>query len=116
VEMDVKPLGARLVKVILTGRLDSLGVDEVETRFLASLVPEGNNAIIDLSQVDFVASMGIRMIAAAAKSLRTRQARLALYGADGRVSQVFELVSLGRIIPICATEAEALAAVAPPIG
>ena len=111
--MTVSSLGDRLVKVTLIGRLDTQGVDRVETQFLAHVVPDGNNAIIDLSGVDFVASMGIRMLVSAAKTLRTRQAKLALYGAQTRVLQVFEAVSLQQIVPICPTEAEALAAVAP---
>ena len=110
--MEISPVQDRLVKVTLTGRLDTPGVDRVETRFIASLIPGGNNAIVDLSQVDFVASMGIRMIVSAARSLRTRKATLAVYGAQEQVSQVFEIVALGQIISICSTEAEALAAVA----
>jgi anti-anti-sigma factor len=108
--MDISPIRERLVKVTLTGRLDSPGVDRIETTFLASLVP-GINAIIDLSHVDFVASLGIRMIVSAARSLGTRQATLALYGAQEQVRQVLEIVALGKIIAICSTEAEALAAV-----
>jgi anti-anti-sigma factor len=112
VEMIVASLGEHLVKVTLIGRLDTSGVDRVETRFVAQLVPGSNNAVIDLSEVDFVASMGIRMLVSAAKSLRSRQAKLALYGARPQVLQVFEAITLQKIIPICATEAEALAAVA----
>ena len=47
------------------------------------------------------------------KTLRARQAKLALYGVQPRVLQVFEAVSLQQIVPICATEAEAVAAVTP---
>jgi anti-sigma B factor antagonist len=111
VNMEITSLGEQLVKVALVGRLDTPGVDRVETRFVASLVPNGNNAIIDLSQVDFVASMGIRMLVSAARSLRARQARLALYGVQKQVGQVFDTVALGQIVSICATEADALAAV-----
>ena len=110
--MNVASLGERLVKVTLVGRLDTPGVDQVETRFVAHLVPGSNSAIIDLSAVDFVASMGIRMLVSAARGLRTRQAKLALYGTQPQVQQVFDAVALQKIIPICATEADALAAVA----
>jgi anti-anti-sigma factor len=113
--MDISPIRERLVKVTLAGRLDSPGVNRVETRFLASLVPGGNSAIVDLSQVDFVSSMGIRMIVAAARGLKMRQATLALYGAQELVNEVFEMVSLRQIISICSTEEEALAAVASPV-
>ena len=111
-EMTVTSLGEHLVKVTLVGRLDTPGVDRVETRFVAFLVPGANNAVIDLSGVDFVASMGIRMLVSAARSLRAREAKVALYGVQPRVLQVFAAVALPQIMSICSTETEALAAVA----
>ena len=114
--MDISPIREGLVKITLNGRLDTPGVDRVEARFLASLVPDGNSAIVDLSHVGFVSSLGIRMIVSAAKSLRTQKATLAVYGVQERVNQVFEIVSLGQVISICSTESEALAAVAPALG
>src|SRR5262245_19636962 len=113
--MNVSNLGERLVKCTLVGRLDTPGVDRVETRFVAQLVPAANNAIIDLSQVDFIASMGLRMLVSAAKSLKTRQARLVLFGVQGPVLQVLEAVALNKIIPICPAEADALAVVRTPV-
>jgi anti-anti-sigma factor len=115
-EMDVTPLGERLVRVTLVGRLDAPGVDRVETRFLAALVPGANNTIVDLSQVDFVSSLGIRMLLSTARSLKMRNAALALFGVQEQVNQVLELVSIQQLIRICSSEAEALAAVAPPVG
>lgn len=110
--IDVSPLNERLMKVTLSGRLDTPGVNHVETRFLASIVPAGHSAIVDVSQVDFVASMGIRMLVSAARALRLKQATLVLYAPQEQVGQVFEVVSLRQIMSICSTEAEALAAIA----
>jgi anti-anti-sigma factor len=112
--MEVVNLGERLVKVTLAGRLDTQGVNRLETRFVAALVPGANNAIVDLSGVDFVASMGIRMLIAVARSLKQRQARLALFGTTAQVKDVFAAVSLQKLIPVCATETDALAFVTIP--
>lgn len=112
-EMTVAALGEHLMKVTLTGRLDMAGVDRVETRFVANLVPAANNAIVDLSGVDFVASLGIRMLVSTARALSARKVKIALYGVQPAVLQVFEAVALRKIIPVCQTEAEALQAVAP---
>jgi anti-sigma B factor antagonist len=113
-QLDSSSLGKSLVRISLAGRLDSQGVDRIETKFIAAIVPESNNAIVDLSGVEFMASMGIRMLVSAARSLKTRQAKIALYGATPQVGQVIEAVSLQKIMAVCATEAEALAAVAAP--
>lgn len=109
--MSVSTLGERLVKVALVGRLDTPGVSRVEAGFLAHLMPGAKNAIVDLSQVDFIASMGLRMLVSAAKDLKMRQAKLVLYGAQQPVLQVFEAVALHKIIHICSEETDALAAV-----
>jgi anti-anti-sigma factor len=110
--MDITPVSDNVVRVTLTGRLDTSGVDRVETTFTAALVPSANNAVVDLSRVDLVTSMGIRMLISAAKSLKSRRATLALFGVQAHVNQVFEAVALHKILPICSTEAEALAAIA----
>ncbi len=111
-EMSVTPLGQNPVKIALLGRLDTPGVDHVETQFVASVVPLGHNAIVDLSRVDYVASMGIRMLLGAAHDLRLRSAMIAIFGAQDRVKDILETVGIGHAIPICSTETEALAAVA----
>jgi len=109
--MIVSPLAERLVKITLAGRLDTPGVGAVETRFTAQLVPQGNSAIVDLSAVDFVTSLGIRLLVSTARALQTRRAKLALYGLQDRVRQTFEAMAIQQIVPIRTTEDEALAAV-----
>ncbi len=108
--MEINQLGSDRVKVILTGRLDTPGVDRVETRFVAAVVPSGRHVLVDLSQVDFVGSLGVRMFISVARSLRMKQARLFLIGPQAQVREMFEHVSLSDIIPICASEAEAAGA------
>jgi anti-anti-sigma factor len=108
--MDVGLLGNRLIKVTLNGRLDTQGVDLIEPRFIGALAADADGAVIDLSQVEFVASMGIRMLVSAAQQLRKRQKTLAVYGAPPLVMRVFEAVSLQKILRVCATEAEAVQA------
>lgn len=110
--MNISALDGNSCKVTLRGRLDTPGVDRIETRFVASLVPAGHSAIVDLSGVDFVASMGIRMLLSAARSLHQKKARLVLLAPQPGVREVFDTVSLGDIIPICADEPAALAALA----
>ena len=113
-QLDITPVSEQIVKVRLTGRLDTNGVDRIETRFIAAMVPGGKHAVVDISEVEFLASLGIRMLVAAARGLKMRQAKLAVYGAGPAVSQVFEAAALGQVMAICSDEAEALAAVGAP--
>ena len=38
--MEITPLGTRLTKIVLSGALDTPGVDHIEARFVAAVVPE----------------------------------------------------------------------------
>jgi anti-anti-sigma factor len=112
VEMEVTALDGGLTKIVLSGRLDAPGVDRVEAPLVAVVVPGSHSAIVDISRVDFVASMGIRMLIMVARSLALRKAKLALYGARPMVNEVFGHVKLRDFVTVVDTEAEAIAAVA----
>jgi anti-anti-sigma factor len=86
-------------------------VGEVETRFISHIVPQEKSAVIDLSEVSFIASLGIRMLLGTARALDRYGARLALFGASGDVMDIIETTALTEIIPVVKTEAEAVAAV-----
>lgn len=100
-----------VTKAVLEGRLDSLSVGEVETRFVAHIVPKEQPAVVDLTEVSFIASLGIRMLLGTARALSRHGAKLAMYGANGDVMEIIETTSLTEIIPVVDTEAEALALV-----
>jgi anti-anti-sigma factor len=94
--------------VRLIGRMDSPGVDQIELRFTAGVVASGRQAVIDLTGVSFLASMGIRMLITGAKALQNKGAGMALFGATPDVQNVLDTVSLDQIIPVAETEAGAL--------
>ena len=107
--LEVSSLTESLTRIVLSGRLDTPGVDQIETQFLAAAVPPAKNVVVDLSRVKFIASMGIRMLVSVARSLRQRRARLVLYGPSPLVNEVFEHVSLRDLMPIVADETAAIA-------
>ncbi len=99
-------------RVVLVGRLDTAGVDVVETKFGAAIVPNGKNTIVDLSGVSFLASMGIRMLISTTRALSRKGGRLVMFGAAPGVKDVIETAALTEIIPLAASENEALDLVA----
>jgi len=50
-----------VVKVGLVGRLDTPGVDAIETRLTGAVCPRGARTVVDLSGVEFIGSLGLRM-------------------------------------------------------
>ena len=96
-----------VLNLALIGRLDTPGVDHVETQLTAHLVPRAARAIVDLSQVTFIGSGGIRMFISIARALDRRGGKLVLYGAQPLVAQVFDTTSLNTVVPVRADAATA---------
>jgi anti-sigma B factor antagonist len=110
-QLQLTDVGNGVLNVLLIGRLDTPGVDAVETQLTAHLVPRGARAMIDLSQVTFIGSGGIRMFITIARALGRKGGKLVLYGAQPFVAQVFETTSLNEIVPVRADASAAAAAV-----
>ena len=107
-DMHVSELGGAVTCIRLTGRLDAPGADRIDTDFTAAVVAAGRDAVIDLSGVSFVASMGIRLLIAGARGLHGKGANLVLFGATELVYTVLDQAALDQIIPLVATEQQAL--------
>ena len=88
-----------VMHIALIGRLDTPGVDRIETQLTAHLVPRGARAMLDLSQVTFIGSGGIRMFITIARALGRKGGKLVLYGAQPLVAQVFPPTSQNEIVP-----------------
>lgn len=88
----------RLIKLI--GRLDTLGAGEIETKFTGYCAGEGVRVLVDLSEVDYLASIGIRLLTLNAKSLATRRGRMVLLKPNADVKNVLEITGIPAIIPM----------------
>lgn len=111
-EMTVSELAGPVTLVRLVGRLDAPGADRIELRFTTAVIAQGRDALIDLSGVAFVASMGIRLLISTARGLSLKGRRMVVFGARELVQGVFDDAALDQIIPIVATEDQALAELA----
>ena len=107
-DMLVSEIGAGVTCVRLSGRLDAPGADSIDTRFTAAVVTPGRDAVIDLSGVSFVASMGIRLLIASARGVRLKGANMVLFGAQELVYTALDQAALDQIIPIVTTEQQAI--------
>lgn len=111
-EMHITELAGPAIGVELVGRLDTLGVDAVETKFNAGVLAAGRSALVDLSGVEFVSSMGVRLLITAAKTMKARQQRLLLVVPPGLVREMLETAAIDTLIPMFPQRDEALAALA----
>lgn len=96
---------------VLNGRLDVTGAGQIELKFNA-LAGARKALVVDLSQVSFVASMGIRLLLIAGKTVTAKGGKMALLAPVPEVETVLKTAGINTIIPICAARDDALATVA----
>lgn len=106
--IEVVDRDGKVTLVRLHGRLDAPGADQIGIRFSGAVAAPGHDAAIDLSGVSFLASMGIRLLIENARSLHVKGAKLVLFGAQPGVADVLDQSAIDQIIPVVATESEAL--------
>ncbi|HYZ61007.1 MAG TPA: STAS domain-containing protein [Acetobacteraceae bacterium] len=97
----------QVVRFELEGRLDSASVEQIEAPLTASLRDGTGNVMLDLRNVPFVGSLGIRMLVSAARAIQRQGRTLVLLGVQPQVLEVFDTVALGDLIPIAANQDEA---------
>lgn len=98
IQYDELSNSIRLIKLI--GKLDILGVNEIETKFSGYCSGENVKVLVDLSDVDFLASIGIRLLTTNAKSLLSRGGRMVLLNPTSSVREVLDLTGIPDIIPM----------------
>jgi len=90
--------GIRLIKLI--GNLDRIGTGEIEKIFTGYCVGYDVRVIVDLSEVRFLASVGLRLLTLTAKSVARYNGRMALINPNPEVKAVLEKTGIPEIIPI----------------
>lgn len=100
------PGDALLVK--LTGPMDIAGAGEIETPFTV-ISGKHNKVIVDLTNVTFLASIGIRVLVKAARTIGNRQGRFVIFGPTDEARRVLRSTGIDTIIPVVADEAAAIA-------
>lgn len=88
----------RLIKLI--GKLDIIGTGEIETKFTGYCAGDKVRVIVDLSGVDFLASIGIRLLMLTAKSVNKRGGKMVILNPIPDVQHVLEVTGIPAIIPI----------------
>ena len=98
-----------VVIVRLSGRLDSSAAPGAEERLSASLTGTPPRVAIDMGQLVYISSAGLRVLLVLAKKVQQEKGKVALGGLAANVREVFTVSGFDTIFPI---EADATAAVA----
>jgi anti-sigma B factor antagonist len=99
-ELQYSELENRIRLIKLIGKLDISGVGNIETRFTGCCAGESPRVLVDMSDVEYLASIGIRLLAINAKSIASRKGRMVLLKPIPEVRKVLEVTGIPAIIPV----------------
>jgi anti-anti-sigma factor len=109
-DMQVAEIAQGVARVVLKGRLDIQGAAKIDLEFSA-VAGSRRGVVVDMSEVTFLASIGIRVLVLGAKALQRRGGSLVLLSPTPDVEQVLEVTGITDLLPIMRDEAAAVAAV-----
>ena len=95
-------------QVFAEGKINSLMAPEFEDALNEAIDGEPKHLIVNLKDVEYLSSAGLRSILRIAKRLEKKQRKLAFVGARELVAEVIRLTGVDSIFPLCATTQEAL--------
>ena len=83
------------------GRIDHANADGL-TAALAPLLdaPDGAALLLDFSRVDYISSVGLRVLMMTAKTLRTRERRLGVAAPQPLVREIFEISRFNLVLDL----------------
>jgi anti-sigma B factor antagonist len=108
--MAVEPVVPGVVKVILDGRLDITGAGVIDLQFSA-IAGSHKGVVVDLANVSFLASIGIRTLLLGAKAVQRRGGCFILLNPVAEVERVLEVMGMTELMPIYRDAEAARAAV-----
>lgn len=94
---------SRFAVAYVTGRLDAAGVVAVEPALTRAVAAHGRLAL-DLAGVPYMASMGLRLLIATARTLEKRGGRLVVVNPSSDVELVLAVAGLEKPLRVCVTK------------
>ncbi|MBI4228903.1 MAG: STAS domain-containing protein [Deltaproteobacteria bacterium] len=99
-ELNVIREDDELTHLGVTGRMDLVGLEAMELKFTAHTVSRRKPTLIDLSGVEFLASLGLRLLLSSAKGLKMHGAKMVLLNPQPSVENVLKTSGFDKIVPI----------------
>ena len=107
---------ADVLVIAAGGRIDYLNADELKTTLLPQIEKygvEGGRIVLDLSQLEYISSAGLRVLMIAAKEARARRGKMLAVALQPVVREIFEISRFTLVFEIFDSLQEALSKISP---
>jgi anti-anti-sigma factor len=99
INVDIVDLDNGITNVLVSGRMDVQGALAVDKKF-STIADEKKKVVIDLSQVTFLASLGIRTLIMSCKTLASKGGDMVLLNPQPNVEKVLRTSGVDTVIQI----------------
>jgi anti-anti-sigma factor len=110
-ELKKETGGDGIAYLRVAGHVDALTAPQLEKEIVAALAAPGSRCIVDLAQVEYMSSAGLRLLVVGAKAAENTGGGFAVFALQSAVRKVLAAVGFFSCIPVFETESEALQAV-----
>jgi anti-anti-sigma factor len=97
----------RLIRVALSGNLDTMSVGHIETKLTALMAGNTQSAIIDMSDVSVITSLGIGMLISLSKMVKRQGGRFVVLKPQPTVALAIQISRLTELLGVADDEATA---------
>ena len=111
--IDTEQLAGNILKISLSGRMDVTGIQQIDRKVADLTAPPCRAVIVELSKVDFLTSVGIRMLLIVAKGLHGRGGKMVLLNPNPVVTRILELSGIDMTMGVFRDVESACAALSP---
>lgn len=99
-QFEISDLEGGIKQVKLIGRLDLTGTNEIDNRFTFAVSSGKTPVLVDMTDVEFLASIGMRLLLSNARALTRRGGKLVLLNPAPQVRETLVLAGFEQLIPM----------------
>ena len=99
-ELATKTLDDGIMHVALSGRLDIAGTGAIENKFTFQTATKKTAVLVDMSEVTFIASIGMRLLLSNARAQEQRGGKIVLYNPQELVLDALQTAGFEQLISI----------------
>jgi anti-sigma B factor antagonist len=98
--LESRVLDNGITRISLFGRLDIAGSGAIETQFTIHSASKKALVLIDLSGVEFISSIGMRLLVAATKAQTGRGGKIVMANAQPLVAEALTTANIVELVPL----------------
>lgn len=101
-------INGNVLILLIKGRLDAISSIDVEKQIFNYISEGHHNLILNFSEVDYLSSVGMRLLLRTTKKLKMLSGKLVVCEINTNVMDILKMSGFDHVIEFCNTEQEAL--------